>query len=151
MTPQAVFAFLLLISPTALAELSLPPHLASHMVVQANAPIAIHGQSDPGEQVEVSFAGERVSSTADEHGFFRVVLSSHPASAESREVIIRSKDEEVVLSDVLVGEVWFCSGQSNMVWRMRSSDKFEEFKADANRPTIRTFNAHNVAAEEPRN
>jgi sialate O-acetylesterase len=138
-------------APLASAELSLPSHLASHMVVQAEQPIVLRGMAEPEAEVVVQFAGSMARTKADATGAFRVSLPPQQPSAEGRSIEITSGTDRVVLEDVLVGEVWLCSGQSNMVWRMRSSDKFEEFQADASRRTIRTFNAHNVAAEEPRN
>ena len=132
------------------AEISLPPHLDSHMVVQHGAPIVITGTADPGAEVVVNFVEDVASAQANRAGRFRVELPAQEANATPRTLVIKSGRDRVELDDVLVGEVWFCSGQSNMVWRMRSSDRFEEFQADAHRPTIRTFNARNVAAEEPR-
>jgi len=138
-----------LASPLA-AEITLPAHLDSHMVLQQGMPIVVTGMADPGSKVVVNFGEDVASAWAGRRGRFRVELPAQPANANPQTMVIESGTERVQLEDVLVGEVWFCSGQSNMVWRMRSCDNFEEFAAQGDRPTIRTFNAQNVAAEEPR-
>ena len=139
-----------------LAEIEVDPHLASHMVIQADEPFVMSGQADPGEalSVVVTESGSDVlmkaDGTADASGRFLIRLDGLPAGNTAKTVTIRGADDQVVLDDVLFGEVWLCSGQSNMVWRVRSCDGYEEFRADANRPTIRTFNAWNVATDDPR-
>lgn len=144
----AVF-FALVGTHLACAELSLPPHLASHMVVQANAPIVIAGQSEPGARVRVEFANAIELATADQDGFFRVELASCVTSTMPRTLRITAGEDEVVLEDVLVGEVWLCSGQSNMVMRMKRCEGFDEAQRDGNQPLIRTFNANLASRDTP--
>ena len=136
-------------APLASAELSLPPHLASHMVVQAEQPIVLRGMAEPEAEIVVQFAGSMARTKADATGAFRVSLPPQQPSAEGRSIEITSGTDRVVLEDVLVGEVWLCSGQSNMVMRVQSCANFEEFRRDADQPTIRSFNARNVSTEAP--
>lgn len=135
--------------PAATAAIDLPPHLASHMVVQAGQPIVIAGRAEPGTPVEISFAGTAVRATPDRDGSFRAELPPQASNATSRAIELRQGTVRIVLEDVLVGEVWLCSGQSNMEWRVRACDRFDEVRADADRPTIRTFNAAQRAADGP--
>jgi len=136
------------VAPAA-ADLQLPPHLASHMVVQQDVPIVLTGRADPGASVSAEFAGVRATVEAERDGRFRLVLPPVDASFESRSLVVLSGADRVELRDVLVGEVWLCSGQSNMQWTVAASDRLEAVRAGADRPAIRTFNARQVAAELP--
>ena len=83
---------------------------SDHAVLQRERPVPVWGQADPGEKVKVSFAGVTKETAADSHGWWRVDLPAMAASAEGRDLVINDK----TIRDVLVGEVWMCSGQSNM-------------------------------------
>jgi sialate O-acetylesterase len=100
-------------------KLELAAPFTDHMILQREKPVAVWGFAPPGEKVTVEFAGQNKSAKADEFGDWMLKLDPLEASAEGREftVTAASKPEEpIVLTDVLVGEVWFSSGQSNMVW-----------------------------------
>lgn len=135
---------------TSHADIALPPHLASHMVVQRDAPIVLRGSVEPGASVVGRFGADRVSVVADDTGRFRLEFPPRPADGVGRPIELESGSDRRVLEDVLVGEVWLCSGQSNMQWAVAACDRFDELKADANRPMLRTFNAALVAATEAR-
>ena len=83
---------------------------ADHMVLQREKPVAVWGTADPGEKVAVTFAGKKAEATADASGAWRVDIGPFAASKEGR--ILKANGAEV--KDVLVGEVWFAGGQSNM-------------------------------------
>ena len=83
---------------------------ADHMVLQREKPVAVWGTADPGEKVAVTFAGKKAEATADASGAWRVDIGPFAASNEGR--ILKANGAEV--KDVLVGEVWFAGGQSNM-------------------------------------
>lgn len=85
------------------------------MVLQRAQPVPVWGTASPAELVTVSFAGQTKSTTANDEGHWQINLEPMNASTESREMVIKGKSK-LVLSDVLVGEVWICSGQSNMQW-----------------------------------
>lgn len=98
-------------------ELAVP--FTDNMILQRSEPVAVWGFAPPGERVTVEFAGQKKTAKADRRGDWRVTLEPLAGSAEGREftVTAASKPEEPIqLADVLVGEVWFSSGQSNMVW-----------------------------------
>lgn len=138
------------VAPKATAELRLPHTIADHMVVQQGRPFPVHGWADAGSAVHVSFAGATANARAGADGAWRVVLPAPRASADARALVIAAGGERREIVDVLVGEVWLCAGQSNMVWRMNATEDFETFRADAERPTIRMFTAALVASETPR-
>nr|WP_299074374.1 sialate O-acetylesterase [uncultured Allomuricauda sp.] len=95
-----------------------------HMVLQRESMVPVWGKASPKEKVTVSFAGQKKSTTADKDGNWMIKLDVMEASKEGRDMIISGK-KEVVISDVLVGEVWICSGQSNMQFNI---DRVPEIK-----------------------
>ncbi len=113
----------LLLAPLAAlsaAELSFAGVFTNHAVLQRDVPAPIWGWGEPGEQVTVGFAGQTKTATADAKGKWQVRLDPIPASAVGRELVVQSGSEnrKSKISDVLVGEVWLCSGQSNMALLM---------------------------------
>lgn len=112
----AVVAGLVFTAPV-LEGLTLPAVLSDHMVLQRDRPVPVWGTSEPGAEIVVSFAGQQVAVRADEEGRWLAKLAAMPASAEPRTLTIRSGPVTVqsrAIVDVLVGEVWVGSGQSNM-------------------------------------
>ena len=96
------------------AALSLWCPFGDSMVLQRGVPVPVWGQSAAGETVTVSFAGRSTIGTADAFGRWEVRLPPLEASAEPRELVVSAASEKKSLKDVVVGEVWICSGQSNM-------------------------------------
>ena len=86
---------------------------SNHMVLQQDMSVPVWGTASPGQKLTVRFAGQEKQTRVDENGQWRIQLDPLKASAIGKDLII-SADEQIVLSDVLVGEVWICSGQSNM-------------------------------------
>jgi sialate O-acetylesterase len=125
------------------AAVTLPAVISDHMVLQADTPAAIWGWAKPGEVVSVSMAGQRQKATADPAGQWSVRLANLSASGEPRTLTVQGENS-ITVNDVLVGEVWLGSGQSNMEMQVKgkqhgSVDHAEEEIAAANRPTIRMF------------
>ena len=111
--PSVCFAALL--APAGLhAELRLPAILGDHMVLQQKNVNPIWGWDEPGTPVTVSLAGQSKSAKAGSDGKWTVTLDPLAASAEPARMEISTPFQKITLSDVLVGEVWMCSGQSNM-------------------------------------
>src|SRR5262245_12991220 len=102
----------LLYSAVLQADIHLPKVLSDHMVMQQNLPLVVWGHADPGERVTVSFRGQEASSQADAAGRWRVSLASMPVGGPF-EMTLSAKNT-LKVQDILVGEVWICSGQSNM-------------------------------------
>jgi len=108
-----------------LAEVRLPAIIGSGMVLQRNACVPIWGFADTGELVTVRFAGQVKTAAADERGRWRVTLDPMEASSESRDMVVSGKNE-IRIDNILVGEVWLASGQSNMEFSIVSLPEDEK-------------------------
>lgn len=133
------------------AELALPSIFSDHMVLQREQAVPVWGTADAGATLTVQFAGQSISTTADSAGKWRIDLKPLQASATPRELLVTSSMEQqtVALRDVLVGEVWLCSGQSNMQWAMQKSSKADMDIANAESATIRLYYTPRVASAHP--
>ena len=132
------------------AELKLAPVLADHMVLQRDKPVAVWGWADAGETVTVSFSGQSKSAIAAADGKWSLKLDAIAASAEPRTLTATGKDgRKVEVKDVLVGEVWFGSGQSNMEMSVKAANHFDAEQAAANLPLIRYYTDTNSTATKP--
>ena len=96
------------------AKVELAPVFSDNAVLQRDMAVPVWGKADPGETVTVKFAGQSVQATADADGKWMVKLEPLAASSENRTMEVSGKDNTVQVNNVLVGEVWLCSGQSNM-------------------------------------
>lgn len=105
----------MLLPAAALAELTLAPLFSDHAVLQRDKPLPIWGRAAPREKIAVTFRDQTVNTTADSSGRWIVYLEPVAASAEAADLTIAG-NTTVVVRDVLVGEVWLASGQSNMEW-----------------------------------
>lgn len=149
-TFSSVLLALLLTNGPLLAEVKLASPFTSHMVLQSGMKVPVWGTAEPGETITVEFAGQKLSTAADADGKWSVKLKPMKASAEPRELVVtgnhQSQIENLKCADVLVGEVWLASGQSNMDFSMSKKVKYfagvtnEEAEiAAANYPLIRMF------------
>ncbi len=145
-----IILFAWLATQLAHAEVRLASPFTDHMVLQCNREVPVWGTADPGEEITVAFAGQKESTKADAQGHWRLDLEPMPASSQSRNFIVtgqhQSQTEQLVCLDVLVGEVWLASGQSNMDFSMSKKVKYfagvtneEQEIAAANYPLIRMF------------
>jgi len=134
--------------PSAHAEVKLPNVIASHMVLQRDRPLPIWGWADPGEEVTVTFEAQKISTKADDKGAWKVTLQPVKADGKSHTMTIAGKNK-IVLDDILIGEVWLGSGQSNMQWSINQSQKSKEYTAAADRPNVRLFNVPLVQNKAP--
>jgi len=135
---KSVFIVALLLPLVALAQLEVNSFFGDHMVLQRGQSVPVWGQADPGEEVTVRFRDASVTTQAGEDGKWMLKLPRQSVG-EVAPLRILSGDEEVVLEDVLVGEVWLCSGQSNMEWPVEKSVNAEKEIAAADYPSIRLF------------
>ncbi len=151
MTPMlfrtASFLLIAVIAPLASADVTLPNVFGNSMVLQRDLANPVWGKATPGESVTVTIDSQEHSTKADEAGHWRVKLDPM-AVGEPRELVVKGNNE-IRLTDVLVGEVWICSGQSNMQWTVSSSENFSLEKASANYPNIRMINFPQVGTQEP--
>lgn len=132
------------LAPVAEAKIKLPALVSDRMVLQQGASTAVWGWAEPGEKVSVNFGEKSAEATAGADGKWSVRLIGLPAGA-SGDLTIRGEDERIV-KDVLVGEVWVASGQSNMEWNVDRAKDPEQEKAAANFPQVRMFNLKKSAS-----
>lgn len=135
-------------SREAKAEVSLPAIIGSHMVLQSGTALTIWGWANDGEEVTVSIGEIKATVKADANGDWLVKLPPMPSNAEPVEMTVTGTNT-IQLTDVLVGEVWIGSGQSNMQWSVAASDNAAEEIAAANYPKIRLFSVPLVPAGRP--
>lgn len=133
------------------AELKLAGVFTDHAVLQRDAPVPVWSTAAPGDTITVTFAGQSVSSPAGDDGAWRVTLDPLAASATPRTLSVQSKfkDRKAEIENVLVGEVWLCSGQSNMAMPVANARDAEQETASATFPQIRVFNVDRVASPAP--
>ena len=108
-----LFTVVCSIAQVASAEVRLPPIFDHHMILQRQLPVPVWGTAEPGEQINVAFADQKLQATADSKGQWLVLLQALEASSTGRPLTV-SGTNTITFDDVLVGEVWLCSGQSNM-------------------------------------
>ena len=130
-------------------QLSLPTVFSDHMVLQRGRAVPVWGKTDPGALVTVDFADQSRTVTAEADGKWRVDLERMPASAVPRTMTVSSGDVQIFFEDVLVGDVWLCSGQSNMELTMNQTENAAAGIAAADCPAIRLFKAPRAASAKP--
>ena len=145
---RLVLTVSLLVAGIVRADVKLPAVFTDHLVLQRGKAVPVWGTADAGEEVTVTFADQSKKATAGQDGAWKVALDKLEASTEPRELKVKGKNE-IALKDVLVGEVWVCSGQSNMQWTVGASVNSEKEIADANYPNIRLFSVPRVPEDEP--
>lgn len=129
-----------LLALSAQAAVKLPHIFGSGMVLQQGQPVPVWGWADPNEKVTVEFAGQKKQTFAKADGAWALKLDALKASDQPAVFKVVASNA-IALTNVVVGEVWFCSGQSNMEWTMRSVDNAEQEIASAKLPLIRHFKA----------
>jgi sialate O-acetylesterase len=130
------------------ADVTLADLFGDHMVLQSAQSCPVWGTAEPGERISVHCSGQSASAVTDADGRWRVDLPPLTASDDPVELVVEGA-ERIVVSDVLIGEVWLCSGQSNMVWRNESSARAEQELAAADFPGLRMFTFARTQADEP--
>ena len=124
-----------LLALTGYCQIKLPGLFGDHMVIQRSQPVPIWGWSSPNEKVTVNFNQQQKQAIADNNGKWRVNLDPEPAGGPF-ELGIQGKNS-IVIHDVLVGEVWLCSGQSNMEFQLKSVKDADAEISTAGFPEIR--------------
>jgi len=131
------------------AETKLPSVLGSHMVLQQGEKCPIWGWDDSDKQVTVEFAGQKHTAKVGDDGRWEVHLDPMKANAKGQTLTIRGSSK-LELKDVLVGEVWLCSGQSNMEWTVSRSANPKEEIANGNHPLIRHIKVPHQLSPTPK-
>ena len=114
----SLLAWVLLILPatSAKGEIAVARIFSDHMILQRDLPVPIWGKATAGAMVTVQFDDQSVHAKSEADGRWRIALRPMKASEDGRELVVQSGDQRVVIKDVLVGEVWFAGGQSNMAY-----------------------------------
>ncbi len=145
-TFQCLLATVVL-SSTTVAEVELNPLFTDHMVLQRDLPVPVWGTAASGEELTVELAGQSVKATADEQGAWKAELAPLAASAEPRDLVVTGSNA-ISLQDVVVGDVWLASGQSNMDAPMDSGNAKQELPS-ADDPLLRFFVVKKNVAADP--
>ena len=145
---RIAFLILLLASPV-FAEISVPNFFGHHMVLQQGGKAKLWGRADTGASVTVSFKNAQSATKAGHNGKWSVEIGTGMADSKGADLTITSDNHTLTIKDVLVGEVWLASGQSNMAFTVSRSDNATEEIAAADYPGLRMFNAPSVTAAAP--
>ncbi len=129
--------------------LKLATVFGDHMVLQQGKPTSIFGSAAPNGPVTVKFAGQTHQTKADGKGEWSVTLNPLKTNKVGQALTVSAGGESAKLSDILVGEVWMCSGQSNMAWRLSQTTDWEKAAAGAKFPQIRLFTTPTSTAKSP--
>ncbi len=149
-SPRRVIPFLcaLLAALPAGAAVRLPHVFGSHMVLQQQKPIVVWGWADAGEKVTLTLGDQTAEATATPGGEWRVTLPARTAGDTALTLTVRGANT-ITLEDILIGEVWLCSGQSNMECGIGSADNADAAIAAAEHPQLRLFQAPRIFAPQP--
>jgi sialate O-acetylesterase len=137
-----------ILAPVAQAEVSLPAIFGSHMVLQRDQKDKVWGKANPGDTITVTIAGQEKTAKAGDDGQWSVMLDPLPAGGPHT-LTVKGPDNTVTFEDVLVGEVWICSGQSNMQWSVGQSNDAELEILSAKYPNLRLISVPQVGTQEP--
>ncbi len=142
----SLIASMVATAATAQAEIKLPNIFSDHMVLQQGQENNIWGKGEAGETITITLGDKSVATKADEKGDWKAKL---PAMGLGEPLTLKvSGSSAIELKDVLIGEVWICSGQSNMQWSINRSNDADLEKLAANFPTIRMINFPQVGSQE---
>jgi sialate O-acetylesterase len=142
-----VLASLILVPAASLADVRLPAVLSDHMVLQQGMQVPVWGWADAGEEVAVQLGDLKAVTRAGADGTWKVAVG--PLAAGGPLTMTVAGKNTITVSDILVGEVWVCSGQSNMAWTVANSNNAQEEIAAADFPQIRLITVARVTADEP--
>jgi len=138
---------LLLLTAVLQADVKLPALISDNMVLQQQMPVRIWGQATIGEHVTVTMAGQTVKARTESDGKWEVFLAPMRAGGPFDMTIAGSNT--ITIRNVLIGEVWVASGQSNMAWTLRNSKDSDKEIPAANHPQMRFFQVKTTVAERP--
>ncbi len=130
------------------ADVKLPAVLDSQMVLQRERPIHIWGWADAGEEVSVTLGDNVAKTTANDSGKWNIDLPAMSADGKTHSMTVQGKNT-IRLDDILIGDVWIGSGQSNMEWPLKATDGAEKAIAAATHANIRLLHVPKTQAEAP--
>ena len=130
------------------ADVTLNGVFTDHMILQRDMLVPVYGTAEPGERVTVAFAGKEKSVVSDKDGKWSVKLDAMKVSTASEAMTVSGKNK-LTLNDILMGDIWICSGQSNMEWVLGNCNRPDDL-AQANFPLIRLFQMRGTVSSSPR-
>ena len=140
------------------AQVKLPALVSDNMVLQQNAKVNLWGWASPNEKINIQLGWQNapVETIADSVGDWKVAINTPQGSEKTYEITINARNK-IVLNNVLIGEVWICSGQSNMYFPVGKEEgtwktgvkNYKEEIVNANYPTIRLFTVLTNASHKP--
>ena len=119
--------------------LSLPAIYSDNMVVQQGQPFVVSGTADAGKEVSVRFGKQRIIKKAAEDGSWKVMFTPMEADGESYKLIVECGKEKIEYKNLVIGEVWLCSGQSNMAFMVKESSHIEQSLTNIKGKDIRLY------------
>ncbi len=143
----ALGAAAIVICQAAHADVWLPSIFSDNMLLQRGVAVPVWGKANPGEEVTVTLGGRRATATADQNGRWMVRIGPFEAGGPLQ--LTAAGENTVTFENVLVGDVWVCSGQSNMQWAVRQASCPDAEIGQANFPKIRLFSVKRTVADNP--
>jgi sialate O-acetylesterase len=144
-----ILLILLFFSTAATANIRLPKLFSDGMVLQRNQKIALAGWADAGEKIKVNFKKQIKTVITDKDGKWKVYLNPEPAGGPFQLKV--TGENTVTINNILIGDVWVCSGQSNMEFPLAMSMNAKEEIKKADYPYIRQFNVPKIGSLQPEN
>ncbi|HTW95146.1 MAG TPA: sialate O-acetylesterase [Tepidisphaeraceae bacterium] len=148
MRPAFLISLIGLLASPLLADVRLPAIFSDHMVLQRGVKLTVWGWADPGEQVVVSIADQKVSATAADDGKWSVALNPISSAGSVGQMTVEGKNT-LTISDVLVGDVWLCAGEGDMAVPLAQIHDGKQYMANTNVPDVRVFEVGQCAALRP--
>jgi sialate O-acetylesterase len=127
-------------------SIKMPTIFSNNMVLQRDKPIKVWGEVLPNEPVSIAFDGQTYTTQCDANGKFATILPARSASSSIYTMTIAANNESVTYSNLVMGDVYLCSGQSNMAFKVSTvkADQLADAKADSNYPNLRFFEVAKV-------
>ena len=144
-----LLALVFVLGLSAQAELWMPSIFSSHMVLQQKQKNPIWGKADPGAVLSIQFGDQSQEVSVGADGHWTAILKSKSAGNTAYDLRVSLGAESLYFDDILIGEVWVASGQSNMQWTVSNSNDPEKEIAAANYPNLRLFYVTRVTADTP--
>lgn len=144
-----ILLLFLVISSISSAKVKLASVFTENMVIQQNKPIKFYGTADPGEHIEIRFLNKTKKVRADISGNWSVAFPSQSFGGPYS-LKVKGKLNDIQYDNILIGDVWLCSGQSNMEWIVKNVKDAPIEISRANHPKIRSFNVHQAIGMEPK-
>ena len=138
-----------LLSPLGATELRFAKIFTDHGVLQRNMFVSVWGWAEPEVEVTVEFSGQKKKTTTDKTGKWMIKLDAMKANIQGQELKATAVGSSVILKDILVGEVWLASGQSNMGFSISKSTHAEEARKLIPHPSLRRFKVGSYIATKP--